>query len=69
MRIVGLLGDGRVAIGGRRPRGLSDRGSSAGLQAGLKLSCGVASGGDMRLAMDGSLIMVIDAIGAHEKCG
>lgn len=58
--IVGLLGDGRVAIGGRWQPGLSDRGSSVDLRAGLKLSCGIASGGDIRLAIDGSLVMVVD---------
>jgi hypothetical protein len=59
MRVASLFGDGKVVMGARWQLGLRDRGSSTALRAGLKLSYG-ASGGDMRLAMDGSLVMVID---------
>ena len=58
--MLGLLDVGRVAIGGKRQLGLSDRGGSVAFRAGLKLSCEGASGGDIRLAMGGSLVMVDD---------
>ena len=66
MRMAGLLGDGSVAIGGKWQPGLSDRDSSVALRVGLKLSYGMASGGDIRLAMDGSLVMVTSGVDENE---
>lgn len=57
-RMLGLLGAGSVTIGGKRQVGLSDFGGAVAFRAGLKLSCDGASGGDMRLAIGGSLVMV-----------
>lgn len=69
MRMAGLLGDGSVAIGGKWQPGLSDRDGSVALEVGLKLSYGMASGGDIRLAMDGSLVMVTSGVDENDDEG
>lgn len=50
---------GASLLSGVRDRGCVLYGWSAELRVGLKLSRGLVSGGDMRLEIDGSLVMFV----------
>lgn len=71
--IFEMAGDCEVDIGASLLSGLSDGdcvlyGCSTELRVGEKLSRGFGSGGDMRLEIDGSLVMFV-VLGKVEKCG
>lgn len=62
--MVDVAGDCALANGASLLSGVSDRGCvlygcSAELRVGLKLSSGLVSGGDIRLEIDGSLVMFV----------
>lgn len=68
-----MAGESELDIGASLLSGLRDGdcvlyGCSAAFRVGLKLSSGLGSGGDMRLEIDGSLVMFVE-LGRIEKGG